>query len=237
MLRLLLISLLSLVVLINCHKNEYEPKPSDIGHSYLPLEVGREFIYRADSVKYGFNGNKPTGDSVSFYIKDMVTLKLEDSSKTTYTLARYHSPDSMSWSFVKNHFYEVEKFRINHKENSVITTSLIFPIARYYYWNGNELNNQNPKDYEYSMVGFNFNYKNKTYPNSIKVKMDSIDNLRRRDIEYEIFSKNNGLVNHHTTHVDLINNDSLDSQGNVVLQRPPKIEKGVIFNKGLIRIK
>ena len=237
MLRLILISMLAIAVLTNCRKNEYEPATSDIGHSYLPLEPGREFIYMADSVKYGFTGSKPNGDSVSFYIKDVVVFKLADSIKTAYTLARFHSPDSMNWSFVKNHFYEVEKLRINHKEHSLITTSLVFPIAPYYYWNGNELNNQNPKDYEYSMVGFDFNFKNKTYPNSIKVKMDSIDNLRRRDIEYEIFSKNNGLVFSQTVHVDLINNDSLDVHGNVVLQRPPKIEKGVIFNKGLIRVK
>ena len=87
------------------------------------------------------------------------------------------------------------------------------------------------------MVNFNFNFKNKTYPNSLKVNMDSVSNLRRRDIEYEIFSKNIGLVYKQTVHVDLINNDSLDDKGNVILQRPPKIEKGVIFSKGLIRRK
>ena len=74
----------------------------------------------------------------------------------------------------------------------------------------------------------------KVFPNSIKVKMDSTNNLRKREIECELFSKNIGLVYKQATHLDLINNDSLDKFGNVVLQRPPKIEKGTIFTKTLI---
>ncbi len=237
MTRVILLSILFLLVLSNCRKNEYEPIVTDIGHSYLPLKIGSEFIYMADSVKFGFNGTKPSGDTQSFYIKDVVVNKFDDTGKTTYTMARFHSKDSINWIFNKNHFYEVEKLRINHKENSVITTSLVFPIARYYYWNGNELNNLDPQDYEYSMINFNYKFASKIYPNCIKVKMDSTNNLRKRDIEYEIFSKDIGLVYKETIHLDLVNNDSLDAQGNIVLVRPPRIEKGIIFKKGLIRFK
>ncbi|MFM9944789.1 MAG: hypothetical protein ACKVQB_06105 [Bacteroidia bacterium] len=218
----------------NCRKNTYETTPKDIGHSYLPLNVGNEFVYGADSVKYGFTGSKASGDTISFFIKDLVVSKIEDSSSTNYTIARYHSKDTINWIFIKNHFYEVEKLRINHKENSAITTPLVFPVAQYYYWNGNELNNNNPKEYEYTLVNFDFKMNSKIYPSSIKVKMDSIDNLRERKIETEIYSKNIGLVYSEVINVSLINNDSLNDKGQVVLQRPPKIEKGIIFTKGLI---
>lgn len=235
MARVFTLLIITALLFSNCHKNEYEALPTDIGHSYLPLNIGSEFIYKADSVKYGFNGTKPNGDSVTFFIKETVVLKIEDSTKTTYTLARYHSKDSTNWVFIKNHFYEVEKFRINHKENNIITTNLVFPVEPYYYWNGNELNHLDSKEYEYTMVDFDYKVFSKTYPHSLKVRMDSTDNLRERKIESEIYSKTNGLIYSETINVSLINNDSLDNNGNVVLQRPPKIEKGIIFIKGLIR--
>jgi hypothetical protein len=227
----------TVLFLSNCRKNNYATIPADMGHSFLPLMIGSEYIYKADSIKYGFNGTKLDGDTISFYLKDVVTYKIQDSSKTTYTLSRYHSKDTLNWVFIKNHFYEVEKLRINHKENNLITTPLVFPIEKYYYWNGNELNNLNPKEYEYSIVDFDLKLNLFHFPNSLKVKMDSTDNLRERKIESEFFSKNIGLVYLERINVSLINNDSLDNNGNIVISRPPKIEKGVVFTKKLIKRK
>jgi hypothetical protein len=235
--RLLLICTLLIFILNNCRKNNYEPKPSDIGQNYLPLAIGKVFIYKSDSVKYGFTGNNAQGDSIKFYIKEEVISKMEDSLKTTFIISRFHGKDTINWQFVKNHFYEVEKFRVNHSENNVIKTSLVFPVELYYYWNGHQLNNLGAKEYEYSMVNFNFKQGQKSFSNCLKVKIDSISNLRERKIVSEIFSHNHGLVFTENINVSLINNDSLDSKGNIVLKRPPKIEKGIIFTKLLINTK
>ncbi len=234
MARILLLILLSFIVVVSCRKNKYEAIPSDFGHSYLPLKTGDIFIYKADSILYSVLGTKPTGDSVSFFIKEEVTLIAVDSSKILYTLSRSHSKDSTNWTFIKNHFYEVEKLRINHKENNTITTSLIFPILKYTYWNGNQFNNFPQKDYEYSIVDYTLNLNNKIYSNCLKVKMDSTLNFRQNNMESDIYSKNCGLIYSESKNLLLINNDSLDSKGNVVLQRPPKIEKGIIFTKTLL---
>lgn len=218
----------------HCRKNRYEATPKDIGKSYFPIDIGVTWIYKADSVIYGFTGVKEGGDTSSFYIKELVTFKIKDSLKTTYTVSRYQSKDTLNWSFVKNHFYEVENWRIHHKENNLITTPLVFPVARYYYWNGNELNNMGPKEYEYSIADFEFKLNDLTFPRSLKVKIDSIDNLRERKINHLIFGKDIGPVYSESTDLLLINNDSLDKKGNIVIRRPPKIEKGIIFKKVLI---
>jgi len=199
--------------------------------------TGQEFIFKADSFKYGYNNVKKGGDTISFFIKEVVVSKIEDSSGTTFTMARYHSKDTINWIYVKNHFYEIEKFRLNHKENNIITTNLVFPVSNYYYWNGNELNNLATWEYSYSMVNADFTYGAKTYKNSVKVKMDSIVNYVNHDIVSEIYTKNIGLVYREDIHLTYRNNDSLDDNGIVVLQRPPVIDKGIVFKKGLIRNK
>ena len=235
MLRVLLILLSVIFFFTHCHKNNYDPKPTEFGQNYLPLALGKIFIYKSDSIKYGFAGTKSDGDTIKFFTKDEVISKIEDSLKITYTIARYHGRDTIHWDFIKNHFYSIEKFRVNHNENGLLKTKLVFPVALYYYWNGNQLNSQAPNEFEYSIVNYNFKKEDQFYVNCLKVKMDSINNLRERKITSEIFSQNIGVIYTENINVSLINNDSLDSKGNVILQRPPKIEKGIIFTKLLIK--
>jgi len=237
MTRLILILLTSLFLLSNCRKNEYVDIPMDVGHSYIPLKLGQEFIYKADSFKYGFNNVKKDGDTIPFFIKEIVVFELKDSSATTYTLARYHSPDATHWMFVTNHFYQIEKLRVNHIENGITTTHLVFPVSPNYYWNGNQLNKLPPKEFSYSFVNGNFKVGAKNFPNSLKVSMDSTVNYINHDIIGEVYSKNVGLVYKEDIHLTYRNNDSLNDQGMVVLQRPPVIDKGTVLKRELLRFK
>ena len=234
MIRIGVIVIFVCLMALGCQKKRYEPIPNDIGHSYLPLKTGDIFIYKADSILYGFLGTKPNGDSISFFIKEEVTYQLKDSNLTVYTLSRYHSKDSTHWQFAKNHFYEVENLRINHKENNSISTALIFPILKNTYWNGHRFNNLAPKDYEYSMVNYSLKLNNTIYTNCVKVKMDSTLNFLQNIMASNVYSKDCGLVFSESKNLLLINNDSLDKDGHVVLQRPPKIAKGTVFTKSLL---
>jgi len=228
----------SLLILIACKENTYDPLPEDNSREYWPdLKLGQEFIYKADSIKYGFIGSSKDGDSVSYFIKEVVERILKDSTKTVYTIATYNSVDSTNWNFVKNYFYEDEKSRINRKHNNEIKTLLIFPVIKYFYWNGNQFNSKPAQEFSYSNTNFTFNFETLYYPNSLKVSMDSSVNAIRYDIDYEIFTKNIGSVYKESSHLNIENNDSLDSFGNVILKRPPLIIKGTVFKQGLVRFK
>lgn len=219
MARVCIIFFLCLLIFISCRKNVYEPKVTDIGHSYFPVKIGQIFIYKADSFKLGYQGVPKEGLKINFFIKEEVIYKFEDSNKTVYTFARHHSNDTLKWNFVKYHFYEIEKFRVIHKEDNILTTVLVFPVALNYYWNGNEFNNLDYQEFEYSILGFDFNIFNKIFPNSLKVRMDSTVNSVQNHIKHEIFCKDKGLIYYESSYFDVPANDTI----------------GIRFTKSLIR--
>ncbi|NUM31623.1 MAG: hypothetical protein HUU47_04790 [Bacteroidetes bacterium] len=200
------------VIFYNCRKNVYEPTVTDIGQSFFPVKKGQIFIYKADSFKIGYQGLPINGIWKSFYIKEEVIYKSADTNRIVYTFARYHSKDSVKWNFVKYHFYEVEKFRVIHKEDDLLTTELVFPVSLHYYWNGNEFNNLDFQEYEYSILGYDFKSFDRIFPNSLKVRMDSTINSVQNHTRFSVFSKNIGIIYHESTYLDVPANDTIGTR-------------------------
>ncbi|MCC6721160.1 MAG: hypothetical protein IT243_03095 [Bacteroidia bacterium] len=199
----------AMALFTNCRKNKYEPIVTDIGHQYFPIKLGQSFIYKADSFRIGYQGTPLGGEKKVFYIKEDVIYKFGDSIKTVYTFARYHSYDSLKWNFVKYHFYEIEKYKVLHKEDNILTTELVFPVSLKYYWNGNEFNNLDYQEFEYSILGFDFNLFDKKYTKSIKVRMDSTVNSVQNHIKTNVYSSGIGIIYHESTNIDVPANDTI----------------------------
>lgn len=200
------------LLLCNCRKNVYEEPVTDIGHSFFPVKVGQVFIYKADSFMIGYQGLPVNGLWKSFFIKEEVIYKFSDTNRTVYTFARFNSKDSIKWNFVKYHFYEVEKYRVIHKEDDVLTTELVFPVALNYYWNGNEFNNRDYQEFEYSILGYDLKIFDRVFPNSLKVRMDSTINSVQNHTKFSVFSKHIGVIYHESTYLDVPANDTIGTR-------------------------
>lgn len=172
--------------------NESVPAEPDPRY-YVPLEVGRFYIYNVVEENFYSGVSQPTVRS--YQEKEKIIAYKGDN---LYVLARYkRNNDSSPW--VKDKEYTMQLFtnRLTKTIDNKEYVDMVFPINTVHEWNGNAFNNLDEKDYQYSEQEEQTRIGNETFSNTIKVIEDNnfySENLLELDRVERQYSYNIGLI-------------------------------------------
>ena len=141
----------SLVFVFSCSKNTETVTP-DLGADYAGLEVGKYVIYDVDSITYDdFDGSI---DTASYQIKETVDSKFTDlEGNDAFKIIRYRrDSENQSWSIIDVWNSKLTATNFQKTEENIKYVKLIFPANQGDNWNGNSMNNNSTKEYEYTTV-------------------------------------------------------------------------------------
>jgi hypothetical protein len=179
-----------------CERNDLETSENNMGYSYFPLNIGDYKIYEVVDIRYTVQHGK---DSSFYYVKDLV----KDSSfnqigEKIYLIYRYkRSTNTASWEEEPIQVITVNRNKTNlvfYKE-SVPYVKLTFPVKSGLTWDGNAYNTQEPLYYSYSMENFPSDLNGLETSQWIGViQSDFDDQIVRRDVRFEIYAIDIGLV-------------------------------------------
>lgn len=146
--KLILFLLISIAVACN-NDDDINTTPSGLIYHYYPVNVGHEVIYNASLItKDEFSGNEDT----SFYqIKEVIeSVFLDDEGRQTQRLERYtRDTPNDPWIIADVWTSNRTTNHVEKREENISYVKLVFPITNSVTWNGNALNTEEPKEYEY----------------------------------------------------------------------------------------
>ncbi|REG90341.1 hypothetical protein [Algoriphagus antarcticus] len=179
--RLPSIILIVFALFTSCAK-EIEEGQVDLGYDFQPLEIGLFWIYSVDQTTY-FGEN----DSVQelFFYKDRIrSFYTNAEDEQAFIMQRSKSSDEINWvTEIEYTLIQRDLSLVRTIQNQSLVT-LVFPPKDGVVWNGNVYRNDVEDDFELINSG-----------NSIRINQeDSDDKVTYRDIRYEIYDKNVGLV-------------------------------------------
>lgn len=179
--RLPSIILIVFALFTSCAK-EIEEGQVDLGYDFQPLEIGLFWIYSVDQTTY-FGEN----DSVQelFFYKDRIrSFYTNAEDEQAFIMQRSKSSDETNWvTEIEYTLIQRDLSLVRTIQNQSLVT-LVFPPKDGVVWNGNVYRNDVEDDFELINSG-----------NSIRINQeDSDDKVTYRDIRYEIYDKNVGLV-------------------------------------------
>lgn len=179
--RLPILFFFALAFLSSCER-EIEEAQEDFGYDFQPLAVGLFWIYAIDQTTY-FGEND--SEEEQFFLKDRIrSFYINEEGEQVFIVQRQKSSDELLWDTVLD-------YTLIQRENSLIRTidnqalvTLVFPPKNGTSWDGNVYRNDVEDDFELINSG-----------NSIRVNQeDSDDKVTYRDIRYEVYDKDIGLV-------------------------------------------
>ena len=179
--RLSIIFFLALALFSSCER-EIEEAQMDMGYDFQPLNIGLFWVYSVDQTTY-FGEND--SEEEQFFLKDRIrSFYTNAEGEQVFIVNRQKSIDEVSWITVLEYtLIQRGASLVKTIDNQAIVT-LVFPPKDRVTWNGNIYRNDAADDFELSNSG-----------TSIRVNQeDSDDKVTYRDIRYEVYDKNIGLV-------------------------------------------
>lgn len=190
----LFIILLSLAYACTPRMEELVPLATD--RNFMPLIVGRQSVFRVDSVFFTF-----TGDTFSGYhfIRETISDTFTDlSGNLVYRLVREKALQATGpWQYdsVWTAFWQGN--RAIRQENNRKVIKILFPIQNGNTWNGN-LFNENSGDsvqlYRMENVGKPFTGRFANFSNTITITQFSDTNCVNSILSREVYAQGVGLV-------------------------------------------
>ncbi|HNY44110.1 MAG TPA: hypothetical protein PKH15_05425 [Bacteroidales bacterium] len=191
--RIFILLILSLG-LVACNKENIKPRKFPLGQEYFPLIEGNSIIYKVTEI----NIDKPSNvyDTSIYYLNEIVESPfIDNENDTAWRIERYTRKDE-NYSWIINSVWSAKltnKYAVKVEENQR-KIKIRFPIKENLSWNGNLLNNQKVQEYEILRFDHKFNIGSVQFDSCLTVMQDSSMSLIHKDLAYEIYAKNIGLV-------------------------------------------
>ena len=203
-----LIYILFFLLLFSCKKDSVIP-PSDLGFGYYPGKVGSWIIYDVDSIIYDGLNN----DTIyyAYQIKELIESEFTDNQgRKALRIERYRRDDTASawgipriWTAVKTNQL------VERTEENTKYIKLTFPVRKDIFWDGNALNTDEKRNYEYLSVDESALFNNNTMSFDSVVTVEQLKNINCVERKYfiEKYAKNVGLVFQEATNIDIQTED------------------------------
>lgn len=189
--RLPLVFILFFLILSGCEE-EIESPELDLELDYQPLGIGYFWIYDVEQTLYFGENDSETS---RFFYKDRIRSSyLNAEREIVYILERTKSTDQTTWT------KELE-YTLISRDNSIIRTvnnesviALVFPPEEGKIWNGKSYQAEGDDDFEIVLVGSSEIPGFENTP-SLRVDQENLDDkVTVRDVRYEVFGKEVGLL-------------------------------------------
>jgi hypothetical protein len=179
--RLSIIFFLALTIFSACER-EIEEGQVDLGYDFQPMEVGLFWIYSVDQTTY-FGEND--AEEELFFLKDRIrSFYSNEVGEQVFIVQRQKSTDQLSWN-------QVLEYTLIQRGTSLVRTidnqalvTLVFPPKNGATWDGNVYRSDIEDEFELINSG-----------SSVRINQEnSDDKVTFRDIRYEVYDRNVGLV-------------------------------------------
>lgn len=168
-------------LLTSCDR-EIEDGQLNLGYDFQPLEIGLFWIYEVDqTIYFGENDSEQT----HFFYKDQIrSFYPNEAGEQVFVIQRTKSSDNISWQNVQEYtLIQRELSLVRTIENQALVV-MVFPPKDGLEWNGNAYTSGVEDEFELINSG-----------SSIRVNQEnSDDQVTYRDIRYEVYEKEIGLV-------------------------------------------
>ena len=191
--RIFILLILSLG-LVACNKENIKPRKFPLGQEYFPLFEGKSIIYKITEI----NIDQPSNvyDTSIYYLNEVVESPfIDNENDTAWRIERYTRKDENS-KWIINSVWSAKitnKYAVKVEENQR-KIKIRFPIKENLSWNGNLLNDQEVQEYEILKLDHKFNLGTVQFDSCLTVMQDSSLSLIHKNLAYEIYAKNIGLV-------------------------------------------
>lgn len=198
--KLLYILLILTTISCNSRDKEIESHP---GYEYFPLDTAKARVYEI-VIR---NINLVEDITSRYYQKEQIGDSYSEGDETVYILEKYSkTQESDTW---KNAPDTIETIRISdgrliQTDNNIRYLKLVFPVTEGRQWDGNIYNTQDKDIYWIKSLGQPFQLGNQSFEKTLFVEQasDTVD-LTKRDVRYEIYAYNTGLIYKKSSRVSL----------------------------------
>ncbi len=216
--------ILLLSTFLACTEAVIEPPVGLFGSNFLPLQKGHAVEYRVEQITY--REFDPT-DTLIYYLREEVGDTISDfiGEGITQQLFRYSRLDTMSaWQLDSVWSIKQDFNRIIKTENNIPFIKLVLPLDRDSNWNGNALNSLDFQNY--TLQDFLIPYEN--YTRSFKVIHQEDSSLVDKNVKWERFAENVGLIESQQISLQYISDISDPFYGTDSITRGVYIYKKII---------
>ncbi|GJM32453.1 MAG: hypothetical protein DHS20C18_14540 [Saprospiraceae bacterium] len=133
-----IVGILLVLLLNNACKEELAPA-SDFGYEYYPLDIGRYWEYRQDTVIFDPDIGMVRKDSSSSFVREEIVDTLRDNTGALlYRLEHYErAADSLPWQINGVYTLGRNEQQAIRTEDNLRFIKLVFPPNIFKQWNGN----------------------------------------------------------------------------------------------------
>ena len=191
--RTLLIAFL-LVIAFACKKDSLNNDRSEELSGWIPMQEGKRWLYKVDSIAYNRNTSIP--DTFSFELLEMVdTVYADNIDEQVARIKIVTRKDSLDfWHFRKMYYAKTTHDYYERVEENLRYLKISFPPAEDFLWNLNSRNNLPPAMLSYSNL---FEPYHGTYIKSdttLSVVGKEISNALEKYKYLEVYGKGIGLM-------------------------------------------
>jgi hypothetical protein len=191
--------IVSLSALLYTCKKSTDNYTVDYQYEYFPLDSGRYWIYKVDSVTFQEN----IGDTVSFYVKEYIESYYPDNEgRPTARIERSRSNDtSFAWFITDIWFANRTQITGEKSEENLRFVKLLFPPEEGQTWKGNQyiqvtnsIEWMENWDYELQTLHTSATIGNMNFDSTLTVLQCDNENLFEKTFSTETYARNVGLV-------------------------------------------
>ncbi|WP_143961007.1 hypothetical protein [Litoribacter populi] len=177
-------------VFFSCQKSE--DMPLDHGYDYQPLQQGFRWTYElAETICFGENDC----ESDSFFLRDSVAQSYKSENKLDiFVIVRKKSTDRRIWEIDSQYTLHVDQGKLLRRMENEFIVPLIFPPNENRRWDGNLYSTSQEEIFEI-LKEKNYRVGQLNFSEVLKVLHEDFDDkITSRDIRFEVFAKNIGMV-------------------------------------------
>lgn len=191
---LYILSILSIITLFtSCQKDPEQPNDITFGQSFYPTQKGQFQTFLVKQTRFALNEAPVT---TTYQLKEVIGDEFvgENGEKLNEVL-RYVRPNGLE-VFRLDSVFSVRKDEnvVVKMEHNVPYVKLDFPIEEGKTWNGNQFNARPTKDYLAQNVNTSKSIGNTNFPNTITVIESQDSSLVDKELRYEIYADEVGLI-------------------------------------------
>lgn len=191
---LYILSLLSVFVLFtSCQDDPEEPNDITIGQSFYPIQKGQFQTFLVTQTRFALNEIPVT---TTYQLKEVIGDEfLGENGEKLNEVLRYVRTDGLD-NFRLDSVFSVRKDEniVVKMEHNVPYVKLDFPIEEGKTWNGNLFNTRSLKDYLAENVNASKTVGGSNFSNTITVIESQDSSLVDKELRYEIYADEVGLI-------------------------------------------
>lgn len=206
----------------------------DFKREYFPIDSGRFWIWKVDSIKFVPLGSGfALSDTVNYYIKEVIESQfIDNAGRPTYRIERYRSnTNTLEWFISDIWFANRTDITAEKVEENLRYVKLLFPPKKGQQWKGNQFIQVSENiewmdnwDYRLTELDQPKTFQNLTFDSTLTVLQIDNENLIEKAFATETYAKNVGLVYQEILYLEKTN----------VLNPWTKPENGFILRTTLI---